>query len=200
NLEHILDISDPTFSESDSEKIGEDICSKEIDESSDINELSDENTTNNESETAAYYNLVSWIKEHKSILSRPYKNIDQPSKNILFDETVNEAKLFIKLIGEQQTEGKITVNYKKNDIILLSSHYSYERLLAIYNSIYPKKLIKKEFQLLKKIADPYKFNAWNFQILPSKGLSDKKQVGLWEKICEYCPIEFQDELFMWLGG
>ena len=48
-----------------------------------------------------------------------------------------------------------------------------------------------EFQLLKRNVGVI---ALNPQELPQKGLSEEKQVELWEKIRPYCPIAFRDDL------
>ncbi|CAG8496743.1 10015_t:CDS:2 [Cetraspora pellucida] len=92
--------------------------------------------------------LCNWIRECQSMLPKLYGNIGRHLKNILSVETVNKAKLFIKSLGEQHDEqqairkythkkinGQITVNYEKVDIILLPSHYSYDRFLVAYNSM-----------------------------------------------------------------
>ncbi|CAG8587061.1 2590_t:CDS:2, partial [Racocetra fulgida] len=70
------------------------------------------------------------------------------AKNYQLSYFVDKVKLFIKSFGDQYGEkqavrkytrkkkdGQITINYEKDDIILLSSHYSYNRLLYLYNSI-----------------------------------------------------------------
>ncbi|CAG8594965.1 5614_t:CDS:2, partial [Racocetra fulgida] len=151
SLKHLLDTYDPTFSELDPEELDKNIYSEET-EISQLDESSDEDKRSEDiiviSETA--------IRERKSMLLQPHENIGRLPKNILPNETVNEVKLFIKSLEEQQSEalavrkytrkradGNITVRYEKDDIILLLSHYSYNRLLAAYNSVHPKKLIKK---------------------------------------------------------
>ncbi|CAG8725367.1 14665_t:CDS:1, partial [Ambispora leptoticha] len=73
-------------------------------------------------------------------------------------ETVNKAKSFIRRTGEQHGEavavrkyarkkadGQVTVSYEKHDMILLPSHYSYDRLLAAYNLMNPETLIKSRW-------------------------------------------------------
>ncbi|CAG8683796.1 15390_t:CDS:2, partial [Cetraspora pellucida] len=92
--------------------------------------------------------------EHKSMLPKPHGNTGCQPKNILPIETANKAKFFIKSFGDQHGEkqavrkyirkkkdGQITVNYEKDDVILLLSHYSYSRLLDLYNLMNPKNLI-----------------------------------------------------------
>ncbi|CAG8506300.1 21834_t:CDS:2, partial [Cetraspora pellucida] len=98
--------------------------------------------------------IFDWIRERKSMLTKPYGNTGRQPKNILPIETANKAKFFIKSFGDQhgkkqavqkyickKKDGQITVNYKKDDVILLSSHYSYSHLLDLYNLMNLKNLI-----------------------------------------------------------
>ncbi|CAG8556410.1 998_t:CDS:2, partial [Racocetra fulgida] len=45
-----------------------------------------------------------------------------------------------------------------------------------------------------KTTDPHSLNPWTIRELLPRGFPEEKQVDLWEKIHEYCPTEFQDEL------
>ncbi|CAG8750115.1 3601_t:CDS:1, partial [Dentiscutata heterogama] len=44
------------------------------------------------------------IKEHKSMLPKPYRNIGHQPKNIIPIKIVDKVKLFIKLFGNQHGE------------------------------------------------------------------------------------------------
>ncbi|CAG8742767.1 10585_t:CDS:2, partial [Dentiscutata heterogama] len=92
--------------------------------------------------------------ECKLMLPKPYGNTGRQPKNILFIETANKARFFIKSFSDQHGEKQavrkyickkkdeqITVNYEKDDVILLPSHYSYSHLLDLYNLINPENLI-----------------------------------------------------------
>ncbi|CAG8551576.1 14197_t:CDS:2, partial [Racocetra fulgida] len=125
-----------------SEETDEDICSEEI-ENFQLDDSSDEDIMGEES---------------KDIM----KISEMAVNNSLSDETVNATKLFIKSIGEQQGEalavrkytqkradGKITVSYEQNDVVLFSFHYSYDHLYAAYNSLHPEKLVKSRITFQK---------------------------------------------------
>ncbi|CAG8785427.1 4759_t:CDS:2, partial [Racocetra fulgida] len=116
----------------------------------------------------ALYNLHSLIQECKTMLPRPHSNTSHSPKNILSTETVNKTKSFINLMGERhgealavqkytqkKTDRQIIVTYEKHDNVLLPSHYSYDRLLAIYNLMNSNNLIKSH-NTFKKIwkSDP----------------------------------------------
>ena len=106
----------------------------------------------------ALYRLHGWLTECKSMLPRPHGNTSRSPKIKLPVETVNKAKSFIKWIGEQHGEaiavrkytrkkacGQVTASYEKHDVVLIPSHYSYERLLDAYNIINPEKFIKSRW-------------------------------------------------------
>ncbi|CAG8559349.1 3592_t:CDS:2, partial [Racocetra fulgida] len=153
NVEHFFDTLDFATLESDSNDSNESTYEEDFQSEESESELKDDDSTGNESEEI----------KCRSMLPRLHGNIGRSPKIRLPAETVNKAKSFIRRTGEQHGEavavrkyarkkadGQVTVSYEKHDMILLPSHYSYDRLLAAYNLMNPETLIKIFKRALKE--------------------------------------------------
>ncbi|CAG8561276.1 9596_t:CDS:2 [Cetraspora pellucida] len=152
SLEYFLDNYNYSFSELNSDEY----VHSDEEETSQLDESSNKETMNKESENIISISEIAineCIKKLQQCCLCKRKCSEKissdllqhlPSKNILLNKTVNKVKLFIKSIGEQQGEAlavrkytrkrvdrKITVSYEKDNVVLLLSHYSYIRLLAL---------------------------------------------------------------------